>query len=138
MCKIELTSAGSLPTIGDAPPTDNNIYRFQYVDASTLSVTGGFSATGSGTFLVTPVHFYENATAIGAGAELDGDNTVVLGNGEVERIKLGAIYIITGSGTPEGAVTAPVGSLFTRTDGGASTTLYVKESGTSNTGWVAK
>lgn len=33
---------------------------------------------------------------------------------------------------------APVGSLFTRTDGGASTTLYVKESGTGNTGWVAK
>jgi len=43
-----------------------------------------------------------------------------------------------GAGTPEGAVTAPVGSLFTRTDGGASTTLYVKESGTGNTGWVAK
>ena len=44
----------------------------------------------------------------------------------------------TGSGTPEGAVTAPVGSLYTRTDGGASTTLYVKESGTGNTGWSAK
>ena len=43
-----------------------------------------------------------------------------------------------GSGTPEGAVTAPVGSLFTRTDGGAGTTLYVKESGAGNTGWVAK
>ena len=44
----------------------------------------------------------------------------------------------TGTGTPEGVVTAPVGSLFTRTDGGASTTLYVKQSGTGNTGWVAK
>jgi hypothetical protein len=43
-----------------------------------------------------------------------------------------------GSGTPEGAITADVGSLYTRTDGGASTTLYVKESGTGNTGWVAK
>jgi hypothetical protein len=43
-----------------------------------------------------------------------------------------------GSGTPEGAVTAPVGSLFTRTDGGLLSTLYVKESGTGNTGWVAK
>ena len=43
-----------------------------------------------------------------------------------------------GSGTPEGNVTANVGSLYTRTDGGASTTLYVKESGTGNTGWVAK
>lgn len=43
-----------------------------------------------------------------------------------------------GAGTPEGAVTAPIGSLFTRTDGGANTTLYVKESGAGNTGWVAK
>jgi hypothetical protein len=44
----------------------------------------------------------------------------------------------SGAGTPQGSVTAPVGSLYTRTDGGASTTLYVKESGTGNTGWVAK
>ena len=43
-----------------------------------------------------------------------------------------------GAGTPEGAVTAPVGSLYTRTDGGANTTLYVKESGAGNTGWIAK
>lgn len=44
----------------------------------------------------------------------------------------------TGSGSPEGVVTAVVGSLFTDTAGGAGTTLYVKESGTGNTGWVAK
>jgi hypothetical protein len=50
----------------------------------------------------------------------------------------GGVIWRTGAGTPEGAVTAPVGSLFTRTDGGANTTLYVKESGTGNTGWVAK
>lgn len=46
--------------------------------------------------------------------------------------------IRSGTGTPEGAVTAPVGTLFLRTDGGAGTTLYVKESGTGNTGWAAK
>lgn len=43
-----------------------------------------------------------------------------------------------GTGSPEAAVTAPVGSIYRRTDGGANTTLYVKESGTGNTGWVAK
>jgi hypothetical protein len=43
-----------------------------------------------------------------------------------------------GTGTPEGVVTATVGSLFSRTDGGATTTLYVKTSGTGNTGWTAK
>jgi hypothetical protein len=46
--------------------------------------------------------------------------------------------ITNGTGTPEGVITAKVGSLFLRIDGGASTTLYVKESGTGNTGWVAK
>ena len=46
--------------------------------------------------------------------------------------------IFSGTGSPEGAQIAGVGSLFIRTDGGASTSLYVKESGTSNTGWAAK
>lgn len=45
---------------------------------------------------------------------------------------------IRGSGTPEGAVTAAVGSTYQRTDGGAGTSFYVKESGSGNTGWVAK
>lgn len=44
----------------------------------------------------------------------------------------------SGAGTPEGAVTAPVGSIFSRTDGGAGTSMYVKETGTGNTGWVGK
>lgn len=47
-------------------------------------------------------------------------------------------FVSAGSGSPEGAVTAPVGSLYMRTDGGAGTSFYVKESGSGNTGWVAK
>lgn len=46
--------------------------------------------------------------------------------------------VLQGTGSPETAVTAPVGTMFLRTDGGANTTLYVKESGAGNTGWVAK
>lgn len=46
--------------------------------------------------------------------------------------------ILAGVGTPEGAVTATVGSIYMRSNGGAGTTFYVKESGTGNTGWVAK
>lgn len=42
------------------------------------------------------------------------------------------------SGSPEGVKAASPGSLFLRTDGSTNTTLYVKESGTGNTGWVAK
>ena len=49
-----------------------------------------------------------------------------------------SLYQRVGSGTPEGVVTAPVGAVFHRTDGGAGTSFYVKESGAGNTGWVAK
>lgn len=45
---------------------------------------------------------------------------------------------LVGTGTPEGAVVGKVGDRFWRTDGGATTTLYVKTSGTGNTGWTAK
>jgi hypothetical protein len=57
----------------------------------------------------------------------------------------GGFYFLTssvqwtsGSGSPEGVVTAPVGSIYSRTNGGAATSFYVKESGSGNTGWVAK
>lgn len=49
-----------------------------------------------------------------------------------------SLYDRYGAGAPEGVVTAPVGTTYHRTDGGANTSLYVKESGTGNTGWVAK
>lgn len=43
-----------------------------------------------------------------------------------------------GTGSPEGVVTAGIGALYINTSGGASTTLYVKTSGSGNTGWTAK
>jgi hypothetical protein len=48
------------------------------------------------------------------------------------------VDIIVGAGSPAGVVGANIGSLYLRTDGGASTTLYVKESGTGTSGWAAK
>ena len=46
------------------------------------------------------------------------------------------VKIITGTGTPEGAVVAPVGSIFLRSD--HANVLYAKQTGTGNTGWVLK
>ena len=45
--------------------------------------------------------------------------------------------IKSGTNSPEASVTAPIGSLFLRTNGGAGSTLYVKESGSGNLGWAA-
>jgi hypothetical protein len=49
-----------------------------------------------------------------------------------------AAPVLRGSGTPEGSVYAPVGYLYLRSNGGAGTSVYFKETGTGNTGWVAK
>jgi hypothetical protein len=49
----------------------------------------------------------------------------------------GKSRIISSSGTPLDKVRAPIGSIFLRTDGGAGTSFYVKESGGSgSSGWV--
>lgn len=64
-------------------------------------------------------------------------NLVVATAGKGIRLP-GGITWTSGSGSPEGVVTAPVGSLYSRSDGGLLTSLYVKESGSGNTGWVGK
>jgi len=66
-----------------------------------------------------------------------GDNSAFT-NLTVGTLTIGTSIHYNGSGSPEGVVTAVVGSIYTRSDGGAGTTLYVKESGSGNTGWIAK
>jgi len=44
----------------------------------------------------------------------------------------------SGNGSPEGVITGNPGDLYTNTAGGAGTTLFVKESGVGNTGWIGK
>ncbi|HEU00507.1 hypothetical protein LCGC14_0987170 [marine sediment metagenome] len=53
---------------------------------------------------------------------------LLLGDGDCE--------FSTGTGTPESVVTGDICDLFFRTDGGAGTIFYVKESGAGNTGWA--
>jgi hypothetical protein len=75
-----------------------------------------------------------------------GANAVPRGRGTVTAVGSNSLYygigtargIYAGAGSPEGVVTASSGSLYLNTSGGAGTTLYVKQSGTGNTGWVAK
>jgi len=73
-------------------------------------------------------------------AMADGDVSVPSGDLTITtgKVAIGTPTISSGSGTPEGVVTAPIGSMFMRTDGGAGTSHYIKESGTGNTGWIAK
>jgi hypothetical protein len=68
------------------------------------------------------------------GTEISGNNpTIELISGTTSDPKL-----IKVDGTPESAVTANIGAMALRRDGGENTTLYIKESGSGNTGWIAK
>ena len=54
------------------------------------------------------------------------------------RTIIDSVTITQGENSPEGVVVAPVGTIYLRANGGTNTTLYVKESGTGNVGWIAK
>ncbi len=54
-----------------------------------------------------------------------------------KAVKVG-VGVFRGFDTPEGSLTAGIGTMFLRTNGGAGTSFYIKESGAGNTGWVAK
>lgn len=53
------------------------------------------------------------------------------------RTGTGTTLETSGTGSPEGVVTAAVGSMYRRIDGGSGTRIYWKNTGTGNTGWVA-
>jgi hypothetical protein len=97
---------------------------------SSLGVTGTItagtvSATTLGGTLSTAAQ--TNITSVGTLSSL-----AVSGN-----VNIGTPLAASGSGTPEGVKTAPVGSIYMRTDGSSGTSFYVKESGSGNTGWIA-
>ena len=47
-------------------------------------------------------------------------------------------FVLRGAGNPEGSITAAVGTIFLRTDDSATTSLFIKQTGSGNTGWVGK
>lgn len=50
----------------------------------------------------------------------------------------GGPRILSGSGSPAGVISAPIGAMYLRIDGATGSTLYVKEAGAGNSGWTAK
>jgi len=56
----------------------------------------------------------------------------------IEMSVINGISVISGTGSPEGVVAAPMGSIYTSKTGGVGTTLYIKQSGSGKVGWGAK
>ena len=102
-------------------------YNVMYLDGSNIIQ---IASSGISTII-------GGSVTVGASATLTTGNLIIGTSGKGLDFGSSVLWR-TGAGTPEGAVTAAVGSLYTNTTGGAGTTLYVKESGAGNTGWVAK
>jgi hypothetical protein len=106
---------------------------FRFFDPSTPANGAlGLGQGGARIIGVGPL-FYLNGDTVHVRKLDNTPGIVVLGSTATTNVSWRS-----GAGSPEGSVTAAIGSMYSRTDGGASTTLYVKESGTGNTGWVAK
>ena len=120
------------------------------VDISPSGTTGigtlALSGNGYGGYITLDgTAMYVGHTSASRDLRLQTDETdrlTISGTGAVAitgtSLQLGTVTWTTGAGSPEGVVTAVVGSLYSRTDGSTSTTLYVKTSGSGNTGWTAK
>lgn len=109
---------------------------------STVSFNFGRSAIRLGNGTIKLQTASATVTAIGSAVTLVDaitiDSSQNVTTGGTVKVNGTSAIITSGSGSPEGVVTAVIGSRFSRTDGGTGTSLYVKESGTGNTGWVAK
>lgn len=74
--------------------------------------------------------------AFGHPAALPSTDRVLLNNSGLV-FGAGLVQMLVGSGSPEGVVTAPVGSVYTQINGTAGKTLWVKESGVAAIGWAS-
>lgn len=88
------------------------------------------------TFWIAQVNSTEASGLVSTGLIKDNFRTDNIP--QVDFSKFPIHYEGSGAGTPLNVVSAGIGSVWYRNDGGANTTLYIKESGQFATGWVAK
>jgi hypothetical protein len=117
-----------------ANSTDNCIYVSGLNGIGYANFNSGVANKVSGTFPATVLNSGSFRYAIKTGS-INTTSAITSAGG---YINVDDVVWFSGAYDPEGSLTAVVGSLFSRSNGGAGTSFYVKESGTGNTGWVAK
>ncbi len=110
---------------------------------SQMQFSGNTVSKGSTSATADPLLMYNDG--FGAITKFDHSNNIYASGVAANPLYNMTPSLITngsnsfrGTGTPEGVVTASIGAMYLRTDGGATTTLYIKTSGTGNIGWTAK
>jgi hypothetical protein len=114
--------------------------RGQIIDPVDGSEDGTYQVFAMIGGTLTRVAEFRNGMTLGlpTGGEMGVGTLNLNGNTSLFLSLNGGAGIYSGTGTPEGAVAAAIGSTYHRTDGGAGTSFYVKQSGAGNTGWVGK
>jgi len=130
------------PTCVVGPASATNSVPALY-DGTTGKLLKNSTPTGTGNpvlqtspQLTTP----DIGAATGTSAVLTGDASAANLKTTSQTLYMnsaGTVFIKAGTGAPEGVVTAGIGSIWIQTDGSIDTSIYRKESGTSNTGWIA-
>jgi hypothetical protein len=113
---------------GDVHPTPAG---YNFVADVLFNWLGLADTAHTGFWNASPANTLASKSTSSADTKLAAPNTAA-------RAEPTAPLWLKGLGSPEGLIAAPVGSLYTRTDGSPGRTLYVKERGTNTTGWSAK
>jgi hypothetical protein len=106
------------------------------VDYGSLNLVGSAEAASGGFLSIGPI----TVSNIRAGG-LNGSGDLFLVPQDGGGVRLGAGTgpgWYSGAGSPEGVVAARPGSFYSNTTGGTGSSFFVKETGESSTGWVAK
>lgn len=138
------SSGGLYYTVLEMLSDDGNVAGY-FMTAGASNAESVFGTSGAKTQLVT----FGSPLLVGTRTS----DSMLFGTNGTKRLEFGASGGATwatyqefgsggptlryGTGSPEGAVTAPVASLFLRTNGSSGAALYVKETGAGNTGWTA-
>ena len=123
------TANGRSALFSNTTGSNNTANGYQALNSNTT----GSNNTASGREALRSNTTGSSNTALGKSAE-----AVSATASNQIAIRAGDTKWYSAAGSPEGVVTAGVGSMYTNNTGGTGTTLYVKESGTGNTGWVSK
>ena len=146
---VTARSAAELKTDQSLNLVENTALSTWAGSANLTTGAGGLFGTAA---YATAADFMPKSGSTFTGHILFTDNTFDIGASGATRPRTGyfgtkvfspkfevatSVHWTSGTGSPEGAVTANIGSLYSQTDGGTDTTFWRKESGTGNTGWVA-
>jgi len=131
-----VVGAGTYSLYFSTNPDDLLVVSMNMTAKASSENSVGIRVTG----LASNINLVGNTFANGVdtlGGE-NGSRVANAGIGGPLHWQLGSTRIMAGAGSPELVRSAPPGSIYLRTDGGSTSTLFVKEIGTGTEGWVAK